>query len=500
MSQLDLLLINPGGRHQVYQDLGNELTAIEPPVWCGFIATYIRNNGLTVKILDAEAENFGFQDVAKRVEEEKPLLVAIMVYGHQPSASTQNMPAGGQTCRAIKERLPEQKIIMGGTHPAALPKRTLGEESIDFVCDGEGPITIFELIQSLKSGSMPNYGAVRSLWYKDGGEIKFNPSAPLIKDLDQEMPTMAWDLLSMDKYRAHNWHCFGDLQRKPYASLYTTLGCPYHCTFCCIQAPFKSGEKIIGMKEEVNSYRVWSPKIVVDQMELLATKYGVRNIKIEDEMFVLNEKHVLGICDLIIERGLKFNIWAYARIDTVRDSMLEKLKKAGFNWLGIGIESASRFVRDGVDKGFGKKDIKEIIQKIKEAGISVGGNFIFGLPDDTLQSMQETLDMAIDLCPEWANFYSAMAYPGSALYNMAIEKKWALPESWIGFSQHSFETLPLPTETVTAGQVLGFRDKAFHAYYTHPKYLSSIKEKFGQKTVDHLLDMVKYRLPRKHAA
>ncbi|MDO8461237.1 MAG: cobalamin-dependent protein [Deltaproteobacteria bacterium] len=499
MSQLDLLLVNPCGRRQIYQDLGNELTAVEPPVWCGFIATYMRNKGCSVKIIDAGAEELDFNEVAKRVKQENPRLVAMMVYGHQPSASTQNMPGAGETCKAIKKLLPDQKIIISGTHPSALPEQTLREEEVDFVCDGEGPITFLELLQVMSSPK-PDYSSVKSLWYWNGDKVSSNPPALLIKDLDKEMPMMAWDLLPMEKYRAHNWHCFGDLQRQPYASLYTTLGCPYHCSFCCIQAPFKAGEKGIGMKEEVNSYRAWSPKLVVDQMELLATKYGVRNIKIEDEMFVLNEKHVIGICDEIIARGLKFNIWAYSRIDTVRDSMLEKLKKAGFNWLAIGIESASKYVRDGVDKSFGKKDIKEVCDKIRNAGICIGANFIFGLPDDTMESMQETLDMAIELCPDWANFYSAMAYPGSALYKMAVDKKWKLPETWIGYSQHSYESLPLPTDTLAAGQVLAFRDEAFVKFFTHPRYLSYVKERFGQETVDHIHDMLKHKLARKHAA
>src|SRR3989338_10379436 len=113
MKKLDLLLINPGGQKNIYQGLGNKLTAIEPPVWCGFIATYIRNRGYSVEILDATAEQLGFEEVADRVFNESPKLVAVMVYGHQPSASTQNMPAAGETCRAIKDRNPEQKILIG---------------------------------------------------------------------------------------------------------------------------------------------------------------------------------------------------------------------------------------------------------------------------------------------------------------------------------------------------------------------------------------------------
>ena len=95
--------------------------------------------------------------------------------------------------------------------------------------------------------------------YRDHGAPVTNPAAPLVKDLDADMPGVAWDLLPMSRYRAHNWHCFGHLQREPYAALYTTLGCPYHCSFCCIQAPFKDGEQAAGLNTGVNSYRFWSP-------------------------------------------------------------------------------------------------------------------------------------------------------------------------------------------------------------------------------------------------
>ena len=235
----------------------------------------------------------------------------------------------------------------------------------------------------------------------------------------------------MDKYRAHNWHCFGHLERQPYAAIYTTLGCPYHCTFCCIQAPFKSGEKELGLKETANSYRYWSPKQVGDELEKLAGM-GVRNIKIADEMFVLNKRHVLGICDEIIARKLDFNIWAYARIDTVKEGMLPKLKQAGFNWLAFGIEAANSRVQADVDKRFDEEDVYDTVAKTKAAGINIIGNFIFGLPEDDDASMQETLDMALRLNCEFANLYSAMAYPGSPLYTMALTQNWELPGQLVG--------------------------------------------------------------------
>ena len=217
-TDIDLLLINPGSRVQVYQGLGSALAAIEPPVWTGMIAAFIRTRGFSVAILDANAEDLTPEETAERAAERAPLLTAVVVYGHQPSASTQNMPAAGAICAALKQRAPDLKVLLVGGHVAALPERTLREEDADFICGGEGPSTILELLQTLKL-ERPDYSKVRGLWYSDGDTIKSTPPAPLVKDLDREMPGIAWNLLPMEKYRAHNWHCFGDLQRQPYAPL-----------------------------------------------------------------------------------------------------------------------------------------------------------------------------------------------------------------------------------------------------------------------------------------
>jgi radical SAM superfamily enzyme YgiQ (UPF0313 family) len=275
------------------------------------------------------------------------------------------------------------------------------------------------------------------------------------------------------------------------------LGCPYHCSFCCIQAPFKSGEQALGYKEAVNSYRFWSPRTTVDQIERLVTEYGVRNIKFADEMFVLNMRHVHGICDLLIERGFDLNIWAYARIDTVRDDeTVHKLRRAGFNWLCFGIEAGSERVRADANKRFDEEEIYRTVARVRAAGINVLGNYIFGLPEDDLDTMQETLDMALDLNCEFANFYSAMSYPGSPLYTMALENGWPLPTSWSGYSQHARDTLPLPTKHISGLDVLRFRDHAFQVYFSSPRYLALVEQKFGRATVEHIREMASFRLER----
>ena len=299
----------------------------------------------------------------------------------------------------------------------------------------------------------------------------------------------AWDLLPMGKYRAHNWHCFHDLdERQSYAVIYTSLGCPFTCSFCCINITFGGA----GIR-----YR--PPEQVMEEIDYLVKNYGVKHIKILDEMFALKPTHVLDLCDRLIARKYDLNFWVYGRIDTVKENMVEKMKKAGINWIAYGIEAGSKKVRDGVSKGrFDQDMIRKVIKMTHDAGIHIVANFIFGLPEDDCETMQETLDLAKELNCEYTNLYCAMAYPGSELYKDAIREGLPLPKTWAGYAQFSEETFPLPTKHLSSTEVLRFRDKAFYEYFTNPRYLHMMMEKFGPKTVEHIKEMCSIQLRRKH--
>ena len=465
----DLLLIHPGGAGDVYQQLADEFTAIEPPLWCRLIAGYCRDRGHSVAILDAEAEHMSPLSVAGYVVGMKPRLVCVVAYGHQPSASTQSMPAVIEICHKIKKFRPTgQQIIVVGGHAAALPELTLEETGADYVCTGEGPVTVSDILFGIHE---PAAVAMDTF---------FTEAAPLldVKDLHGDV----WDLLPMDKYRAHNWQCMDGSPRQPYASIYTTLGCPYSCSFCCINAPFGGP-----------GYRRRDPAAVVGEVIMLCDRYNVRTFKIADEMFVLNDRHVEDICLGLaaLPWAAELNIWAYARVDTIKEKQLPLLRAAGIRWLCLGIESGSAMVRDGAEKPIDSDDIFRIVRMIQDADINVLGNFIFGLPDDTMETMTETLSLAKDLNCEFSNFYSAMAYPGSALYQ-PVEN-----DNWSAYSQHSFECRPMSTKTLSSSEVLGFRDWSFEQYFGDTEYLNMIADKFGFDACNHLARMSQIKLPRK---
>ena len=495
MKQLDVLFVHPNAAHKIYQDLAKDYSAIEPPIWAGMLANHCRVKGFSVNILDAEALRLNDQEAAKRIAASRARVVCFVVYGQQPSASSQNMAGAVGLADLVKSAASESKIVFVGGHIAALSREVLERHpSIDFVCQNEGVYTISGLLQTnLKDG----LEKVLGLGYRRDATVCLNPPSPIVAkaDLPRDLPGVAWDLLPMDNYRTALWHSYSNgSKRQPFAAIYTSLGCPMKCSFCMIN--------IINRQENEFSdgsavFRYWEPEHIIKDFDYFASK-GITNIKIADELFVLNQNHFMKLCQLIIARGHQFNIWCYSRVDTVKDQYLETLKKAGVNWLALGIESGNARVRKDVTKGrFGDLDIRNIVGKIREYGINVIGNYIFGLPEDDLDSMQMTLDLAIEMNTEEANFYSAMAYPGSPLYGFARQEGWQLPQTYDGFSQHSYTCRPLPTKHLTAAQVLAFRDEAWMKYHTNPKFLELLKTKFGQVAVDETLRSTRIKLKRK---
>jgi len=487
MHKIDIVLIKPGSQKQLYGDLSNfNLTAIEPPLWAALLAAYLRSKGYTVVLYDAEAENWSYEEAAQKAVAADPLLVAVIVSGSNPSASTMNMTGAGKIASGVKQLAPHVRTLLGGLHPSALPEKTLDEEKVDFVCQGEGFFTLPDLIDALKAGA--DDFSIDGLWYKKDGHVVSNSWPALMKDLD-DLPMPAWDLLPMGKYRAHNWHCFDHIdERQPYGILYTSLGCPFNCTFCCINALFGK-----------HRIRYRSPNRVIEELDFLVNTYGIKNIKIIDEMFALNEKRVVSLCDMIIEKGYDLNMWAYARVNTVSEKMLAKMKKAGINWVAYGFESGNQRVIENVTKGYRMEQVGKVVEMTYGMDMHICANFIFGLPEDDYDSMNDTLKLMLDINAEWANIYCAMAYPGSRLYEMAIEKGWQLPAAWEGYSQYAYESLPLPTNYLSGGQVLSFRDYAFQTYYTSPRYLNMVENKIGPATAAHIREMNQKRLKRKYA-
>ncbi|MAH50445.1 hypothetical protein CMI37_31780 [Candidatus Pacearchaeota archaeon] len=273
--------------------------------------------------------------------------------------------------------------------------------------------------------------------------------------------TPRWDLVDFSKYRAHNWHCLHDLNsRGNYGVIYTSFGCPYNCLFCNIHTLY-GGRQV--------AYR--KPEDVIAEVETLVETHSVQNLKVCDELFVLNHHHVGRICDLLIERDYNLNIWAYARVDTVTPELLEKMKRAGFNWLAYGFEASS------LDKY--ATDPFKAREMTREAGINVMGNFMFGLPEETMEDMGNTKQLASELQCEYVNFYVALPYPGSEWCDSLKDK----PTDWSSYDQFADNICAEP-------EVVRFRDQAFREYFSDGQYLRMIETQFGIMGTEHIKEML----------
>jgi len=499
MKKLDVLLVHPNAAEQIYQDLSKNHSAIEPPIWAGMLANHCRVNNLGAAILDCEALGLSWEESAKIITENKARLVCFVVYGQQPSASSQNMTGAVGTAKLVKQFEPDTIISFVGGHIAALPKETLEEDCIDIVFLNEG---VYALSNLLKTDlSLEQIKNVKGIGYRENGFAILNDPERIVPKamLEQDLPGIAWDLLpDFTKYRTSGWHGWANnAECAPFASLYTSLGCPYKCSFCMINIINRTSNLPMITSQDSAAFRWWNPEFIIKQFDLFA-KNNVRNIKIADELFVLNPNHFMKICDLIIERGYDFNIWAYSRVDTCKPQYLDKLRKAGVLWLGLGIENPNQSLRQEIHKDhFVDVKITDLMNDMRNAGIYIGANYIFGLPMDTHESLQNTLDFAMNNITENTNFYCAMAYPGSPLYKTALAEGWDLPKNYVGYSQHSYETLNLSNSNLTSAEILAFRDHAFMKYNSNPVYLDFLENKFGKPARENLENTLKIKLKRK---
>lgn len=499
--QLDVLFVHPGDSNKIYQGLSDKFSAIEPPTWALLLAQSCRAKGFGVAILDCDAERLSYEEAVKRIRDANPRLVCFVVYGSNPNAGTTKMTGAIGVADALKAAYPEYKTCFVGSHASALPKEVVATPSVDFILLNEGVYALRNLLRSDLKTDLQNIKGIG--W---GGGFLNEPQGVVPNEkMDVDLPGYAWDLLPyktkpFDLYRSCNWHAdFIEGKRNPYAALYTSLGCRFKCDFCMINIVNRvdNGDNVSAANS--SGMRFWSPEFMLKEFDKLQS-YGVNTIRLSDEMFFLDKRYFEPLLQGLVDRGYGKNLhmWAYARVDTVRQKYLELFNNAGVKWLALGIEAADQKIRKEITKGtYEEVDIRDIVTQIRQSGVSVISNFIFGLPDDTYDSMNATLDLALELNTEMANMYPCFALPGSPLYLKAKQAGWALPQSFEAWSFHSYDCQPLPTKHLSAQEVLKFRDKAWQMYFNRPEYHKVVENKFGPAAVEHIKEMASVKLRRR---
>ena len=212
---LDILFIHPNASKKIYQDLSNDHAAIEPPIWAGMLANHCRKKGFKVEILDCEVERLNYVSSAKKINETNPKIACFVVYGQQPSASSQNMVGAVATAEELKKIQPDIKTLFVGGHISALPRETLlNEKAIDFIALNEGVYAISNLLNVKDLNDSSLLKKVKGIGFKNEENIVILNEPEIIvpkKLLDTDLPGVAWDMLpSLSKYRTAGWHSWSN--------------------------------------------------------------------------------------------------------------------------------------------------------------------------------------------------------------------------------------------------------------------------------------------------
>lgn len=477
-----IILATVNAKKENYAATADEFSAIAPNVQMGLLASYLKSKNIDLEVIDSEVESLSHKGLIEIIEKEEPLLFGLICSGANPSSSTMTLAGIVDFFEKYSPSGLATSTFVWGSHPTVLPERTLKETGTDFVIRGEGYETIRELFFALSSNKKVNEIAGLSYMGSNNGKTIYieNKDSELINNLDS-LPMLDWGMMNPAKYKAHNWHCFGEINdRSPYAILWTSFGCPFKCNFCSIN-------NLFGKRTQ----RFRSIDCVINEISLLVEKYHVRHIKILDELFVTHPRRIEEFCDRLEEKAYNLNMWSYSRVDTINRHLLKRLKRVGMNWISYGFETASEEVLNTLQKGK-KGDYDTVIRMTRDEGINICADVMFGLPDDNMETMNKTYDFLEEYNFEWVNMYPVYAYPGTVLFDN-IEN----PGSWKNYSLYGYESVPAGTKHLTSGEVLRFRDEAFIRYHGSRKYLEMIENKFGTETKEHIMRMVKVPLKRK---
>ncbi|VVB86551.1 Ribosomal protein S12 methylthiotransferase RimO [uncultured archaeon] len=380
-----------------------------PPLALMLLASVLEKNGIRTGIIDPKSEkdivdrqhDIIMEYILEQIGKLNPGIVGITCY-------TPEFNDVILLSNKIKELHPHIKIIVGGVHPTLRQREFFFEGSpVDFVVIGEGEITLYELAHALLTDE--NHNDIPGIGYYDKTKKEYvqTKARPLIDDLDA-MPFPAYDKVDMKYYTLPNPYSVRGLFLSSFYIL-VGRGCPSQCTFC-VSAEMR---KILAPGK---SLRCRSAKNVVDEIELLKKTYGIDSFYFIDDNFTIQKDLVSNICDELIKRKLNL-IWACsARINTVSEELLQKMKKSGCIQVDFGVESGSPEVLKRLKKGIKVDQVKNIFEICHRTGMRTFANILINTPEETEEDLNLTLDLLDTIHPTVTSFNIFIPYIGTEIY------------------------------------------------------------------------------------
>lgn len=420
------------------------------PLWLAYACAYAESKNIETKLYDSCAEQTNIYDTIKIIKEFNPQIIVI-------DTSTPSIKEDIHCAEEIKKSLPNVHICIVGTHPSILTDEVLNmSNAIDSIARHEFDATIVDLAKALEENR--DLSTIDGISYKKNGENIHNKDRAYIEDLD-EIPFVSKIYkkhLDINKY-------FFSAATLPMVMIMTGRGCPSRCFFCVYPQTFHG-----------HKYRLRSAENVVAEFEWIVNNLPeVKSIGIEDDTFTANPERAKEICRLLIKKGInkKVKWWANTRVHTDLE-LMKLMKKAGCRLIIPGFESGSQEILNNIKKGTKIEQAVEYMKNARKAKLLVHGCFMVGNKGETKETMQKTLNFAIKLNPDSAQFFPLIPYPGTQAFNWAKENNYIKTydySKWLnGEGMHEC-VLNLPN--LSSQELVAFCDYARKRYYLRPRYL-----------------------------
>ena len=421
------------------------------PYWLAYAVGVLEQKGFEVQFIDAPAMDIGEDEVIKKVVDYDPELLVV-------DSTTASFYSDAAILGKIKKETGSVSIMVG-THVSATVEESLRScEDIDGIARREYDYIIRDIAVKIKEGD--DYHDVNGLSYIKDGQATHNPDMPYIQNLD-ELPFVS------EVYHRHFKECyrsyFYGANLHPIMVILSGRGCPFKCIYC-VYPQVMTGHR----------FRVRSPNNLVDELEYIKSTFpDVKDIFIEDDTFTINKKRVREICSEIIKRKLKITWSTNSRADVDHET-LNLMKKAGCRELCVGFESGDQEVLDNIGKKLKLDQQFAFMSGTKKAGIIVHGCFLVGNPGETRETLNSTLDLALKLNPDTAQFYPIMVYPGTKAYEWADNQGFITTkkyDEWLTVDgQHSSV---VKRDNLSHEELVKWGNEARRRFYLRPSYIVS---------------------------
>ena len=447
MSSYKVTLINPP-YSEIYGPVV-EAEGVSMPLGLLYIASYIRQFGVEVTVIDGEAERLNSTSLRNRIKLSNPDLVGIF-------CTTPTLGVSLKVCDLVKEIDSDIPVVMGGPHPTVLPKEVLENKAVDFAIMAEGEHTFHELIMALQKKG--DFKKILGLGYKAGEKLIVNPPRPLIENLD-ELPYPARDLVDRKNYFMAASRAFTLKLGKGYDDIITSRGCPYKCTYCGTQAIFgqrarwRSVENVMGEIDEI---------LQTSDSKILAFL---------DDTLTVNEERTINLCDRIRERDPNIKFFCNSRVNVFTDEIAAALKRAGCMLVGFGIESGNQQILNNIKKGTTLQQAEKALAIAKKHGLNTLCAFMVGNPGENRKTAMDTIRFALKLNPTFANFFITTPYPDTELYDDAVKAGILDRSDWSNFIAIPKGEPVVELSDLSKKELVYFNRLAYKKFYLRPSYI-----------------------------